>query len=119
MNKTTSLDGTTPAIDSTAARTGPHHRGGRSVLRSTIQKGMAVLLADRFTVHEYDRRGRGDSRPLGEIAVQREIGDLAAVVSRIGEETLLLRRLLAITAAAAVVGFRKVAVYEPPATAAP
>lgn len=65
MNKTTSLDGTTPAIDSTAARTGPHHRGGRSVLRSAIQKGMAVLLADRFTVHEYDRCGRRRRIPQG------------------------------------------------------
>ena len=41
---------------------------------------LSELLAPRFTVISYDRRGRGDSGDAPEYAVEREIEDLAALV---------------------------------------
>ncbi|MFJ4286378.1 alpha/beta fold hydrolase [Paenarthrobacter nicotinovorans] len=122
MITTTSLDGTTLAIDTTGTGPALIIAAGAFCDRQS-KKGLAALLADRFTVHEYDRRGRGDSGPLGENSVQREIEDLAAVVARIDEEPFIFGDssggALAIAAAAAGVGFRKIAVYEPPFTPGP
>ncbi|HEX3291846.1 MAG TPA: hypothetical protein VHR46_10670 [Gaiella sp.] len=42
---------------------------------------LAQLLAPRFTVIGYDRRGRGDSGDAPEYAVEREIEDLDALVA--------------------------------------
>src|SRR5688572_259624 len=42
---------------------------------------LAQLLADSFTVHGYDRRGRGDSDARPPTSVQQEIDDLAAVAT--------------------------------------
>jgi pimeloyl-ACP methyl ester carboxylesterase len=122
MITTTSLDGTTLAIDITGTGPALIIAAGAFCDRQS-KKGLAALLADRFTVYEYDRRGRGDSGPLGEISVQREIEDLAAVVARIGEEPFIFGDssggALAIAAAADGVQFRKIAVYEPPFTPGP
>jgi hypothetical protein len=41
---------------------------------------LAELLADRFTVINYDRRGRGDSGDAEPYAVEREIEDLQALL---------------------------------------
>ncbi|MEV7661528.1 alpha/beta hydrolase [Paenarthrobacter sp. NPDC089316] len=122
MITTTSLDGTTLAIDTTGSGPALVIAAGAFCDRQS-KKGLTALLSDRFTVHEYDRRGRGDSGPLGEISVEREVEDLAAVVSRIGEEPFIFGDssggALAIAAASAGVGFRKIAVYEPPFTPGP
>jgi pimeloyl-ACP methyl ester carboxylesterase len=48
---------------------------------------LAKLLADRFTVVTYDRRGRGDSDDItgyGPDGVSREIDDLAALIDAVG-----------------------------------
>ncbi|MDI2020255.1 alpha/beta fold hydrolase [Paenarthrobacter nicotinovorans] len=122
MITTTSIDGTTLTVDTTGSGPALVIAAGAFCDRHS-KKGLAALLADRFTVHEYDRRGRGDSGPLGEISIEREIEDLAAVVSRTGEEPFMFGDSsggsLAIAAAAAGVGFRKIAVYEPPFTPGP
>src|SRR6266702_5227486 len=45
---------------------------------------LAKLLASRFTVISYDRRGRGDSTDTQPYAPQREIEDIAALIDEVG-----------------------------------
>jgi pimeloyl-ACP methyl ester carboxylesterase len=45
---------------------------------------LAELLAERFTVITYDRRGRGDSGDTAAYAVEREIEDLEALIATTG-----------------------------------
>ncbi|HVE52722.1 MAG TPA: alpha/beta fold hydrolase, partial [Ramlibacter sp.] len=45
---------------------------------------LAQLLASRFTVFTYDRRGRGDSGDTKPSSVAREIEDLAAIIDAAG-----------------------------------
>jgi pimeloyl-ACP methyl ester carboxylesterase len=80
---------------------------------------LAPLLASRFTVFHYDRRGRGDSGDTRPYAVEREVEDLAAVVQAAGEPVLLYgissgAALALRTAASGLVKVRKLAVYEAP-----
>ena len=51
-------------------------RGGKA--------GLDELLAPRFTVFRYDRRGRGDSGDTLPYAPEREIEDLAALIGEAG-----------------------------------
>jgi len=46
---------------------------------------LAKLLAPRFTVINYDRRGRGDSTDTLPFEPKREIEDIAAIISETGE----------------------------------
>lgn len=122
MNSIRSADGTAIAVDRTG--TGPAlivvvgAFGDRQ-----SKKSLAVGLADRFTVFEYDRRGRGDSGPVGNLTVEREVEDLAAVVAQTGEKPFVFGDssggAIAIAAAAAEVEVRKIAVYEVPYTQGP
>src|SRR5690349_4141482 len=85
MNTTVSKDGTTIAYDQRGS--GPALVLVDGALCSRAQGPMpelAELLADRFTVYNYDRRGRGDSGDAGEYAVEREIEDLAAIIEAAG-----------------------------------
>jgi len=79
---------------------------------------LAAELAADFTVYTYDRRGRGESGESGEIAVEREIEDLAALAKETGGSPLLFGAssgaVLALEAANHGVGAPKVALYEPP-----
>jgi pimeloyl-ACP methyl ester carboxylesterase len=79
---------------------------------------MARLLADRFTVINYDRRGRGDSADTRPYAVEREIEDLAAIVREAGGSAYVFGSssgaVLALRAAARGVNITKLAIYEPP-----
>lgn len=83
---------------------------------------LAPLLAERFTVFVYDRRGRGDSGDSPTYAKQREIEDIAALVAEAGGEAaavgLSSGAALALEAAAAGVPIRRLALYEPPYLAA-
>ena len=45
---------------------------------------LAVALQDRFTVLNYDRRGRGDSGDTLPYAVEREIEDIDALIDAAG-----------------------------------
>lgn len=122
MKTTKSADGATLAADTTGTGPALVIVAGAFCDRKS-KKGLTALLADRFTVHEYDRRGRGDSGPLGEITVEREIEDLAAIAAQTGEEPFVFGDssggALAIAAAAAGIKFRKIAVFEPPFTPGP
>jgi pimeloyl-ACP methyl ester carboxylesterase len=79
---------------------------------------LAPLLAPRFTVLAYDRRGRGESGDTAPYAKEREIEDLAALVKEAGEPALLVGlssgAALCLEAAASGVDVRKVAAYKPP-----
>src|SRR5687767_1780778 len=45
---------------------------------------MADVLAGRFTIIQYDRRGRGESGNVSPYAVQREVEDLEALIDVAG-----------------------------------
>ena len=79
---------------------------------------LAPLLADRFTVVTYDRRGRGESGNGAAYAVEREVEDLAALIQANGGRASLVGlssgAALALRAAAAGLPVDRLALYEPP-----
>jgi pimeloyl-ACP methyl ester carboxylesterase len=81
---------------------------------------LVELLAPRFTVVNYDRRGRGDSGDGVEYVVEREVEDLAALVEEAGGSAgvfgMSSGAVLALRAAAAGVPFDQAVVYQPPFT---
>ena len=89
----------------------------------TSKKSLTAALSPRFTVYEYDRRGRGDSGGGRVHTVAQEVDDLAAVIDAAGGEAFVFGDssggALAIEAAAAGVPVRELAVYEVPYTDGP
>ncbi|MDQ0986754.1 alpha/beta fold hydrolase [Streptomyces sp. V2I9] len=79
---------------------------------------LAALLAEHFTVVNYDRRGRGASGDADVYAVDREIEDIAALVDQLGGSAALFGSssgaVLALRAAASGVKVDRLALYEPP-----
>jgi pimeloyl-ACP methyl ester carboxylesterase len=79
---------------------------------------LADLLSARFTVLNYDRRGRGDSGDTPPYALEREFEDLQAMISVAGGSAsvwgLSSGGILALEAARAGVAIEKLAAYEPP-----
>ncbi|MDQ2813311.1 MAG: alpha/beta hydrolase [Actinomycetota bacterium] len=119
MDTTTSRDGTIIAYD----REGDGDPlilvpGAFGYRRYPGQVKLAGLLAARFTVFSYDRRGRGDSGDTKPYALEREIEDLAAVINAAGGHAhawgLSSGAVLALEAAAAGLPIRRLAVQEPP-----
>jgi len=111
-----SADGTRIAFRSRGAGDGVIVVGG--ALRSGDDYvAFAEGLADSYTVHVVDRRGRGLSGPLGEnYSISRECEDLAAVAAATGAARLFGHSyggLVALQAAARGDVFDQVAVYEP------
>jgi pimeloyl-ACP methyl ester carboxylesterase len=83
-----------------------------------VHAELAELLAEDFTVFNYDRRGRGDSSDTPPYAVEREIEDLDAVIATAGGEAMVFGNssgaVLALRAASAGVPVTKLALWEPP-----
>ncbi len=80
---------------------------------------LAKLLASRFTVISYDRRGRGDNTDTASYAPQREVEDVAAIIDEVGGPVYLYGHSsgAAIALQAAIKlhkQVRKLAVYEAP-----
>src|SRR4029079_13903002 len=79
---------------------------------------LAPLLAERFTVFMYDRRGRGDSTDTKPYSRQREVEDLEALIAEAGGSAYVLGLSsgagLALAAAASGLRIAKLAIYEPP-----
>lgn len=76
------------------------------------------LLAERFTVVNYDRRGRGDSGDTAPYSVERELEDLEALIEAAGGSASLWGwssgGVLALRATAAGLPVARLAVYQPP-----
>jgi pimeloyl-ACP methyl ester carboxylesterase len=79
---------------------------------------LAKALAPRFTVLNYDRRGRGDSGDTAPYAVEREIDDIAALIARAGVAASVFGHssgaTLALKAAATGLPITHLVLYEPP-----
>lgn len=117
METVKSPDGTTIAFDRSGSGPALVLVVGAFCDRSST-KTLAAGLSPSFTVFEYDRRGRGDSGDTAPYSVEREVGDLAAVVSAAGGEAFVFGHssggALGLEAAAAGVPIPRLAVYEPP-----
>lgn len=117
MRKVTSKDGTTIAFDRLGDGPPVILIVGASVDRSA-NAPFAALLAQHFTVFNYDRRGRGDSGDTAPYAVAREVEDLEALINEAGGSTFVLGfssgGALALEAAARGLNIKKLALYEPP-----
>lgn len=121
MPTVTSKDGTVIGYDSKASGPAIVLVAGATQYRAVdnTTPAMIDLLADRFTVLNFDRRGRGESGDTGPYAVAREIDDIAALIDAAGGRAGLFGMssgaVLALEAAAAlpekVTG---VVMYEPP-----
>lgn len=78
---------------------------------------VAVLLAPRFSVFTYDRRGRGDSGDAPAYAVEREVDDLAAVIDAAGGAASVYAMSsganLALASAASGARITRLALWEP------
>jgi pimeloyl-ACP methyl ester carboxylesterase len=79
---------------------------------------LTELLAPRFRIVNYDRRGRGDSGDAPRYAVEHELEDLDALVQATGGSAHVFGMssggVLALRAAAAGVPFERAVVYQPP-----
>lgn len=119
MATLTSADGTTIAYESMG--TGPSVvlvDGAMCYREMGPCRGVAEQLADRFTVHIYDRRGRGESQDSSPFAVEREIEDLDAVIRTAGGTAHVWGAssgaALALEAARRGVPMERLALYEAP-----
>jgi pimeloyl-ACP methyl ester carboxylesterase len=119
MQTVTSRDGTTLAYDRYG--NGPTVilvAGALGARKFKEMEELAELLAERCTVINYDRRGRGDSTDVKPFAVEREIEDLAALIDACGGSASLWGwssgGALALHAVAAGTGVEKLSVYEVP-----
>lgn len=113
----TSADGTRLAYERLGAGPPVVLLGGMFCDRSTTQP-LAELLADRFTVLNPDRRGRGDTVGVEPYAVAREVDDVAALVAAAGGSASVYGHSsgagLALEAAAAGVPIDRLVLHEPP-----
>jgi pimeloyl-ACP methyl ester carboxylesterase len=113
----TSRDGTEIAFERLGA--GPAVILVSSALadRSDARK-LAGLLAEHFTVINYDRRGRGASGDAAAYAVEREVEDIAALIGHAGGSASVFGSssgaVLALRAAAAGLNIERLALHEPP-----
>lgn len=82
------------------------------------QQSLAGVLAADFTVFNYDRRGRGESTDTLPFAIEREVDDLAALITEAGGSAFVYGfssgALLALHAAAHGLAIPGLALLEPP-----
>ncbi len=117
MNQVTSKDGTNIAFDQIGQGPAVILVSGGSVDRGS-NAALATLLAEHFTVFNYDRRGRGPSGDTQPYAVEREVEDIAAVAQAAGGSAYLYGSssgaALALEAARQLPSITKLALWEPP-----
>ena len=117
MNNVTSRDGTTIAFDQLGDGPPVILVCGASTDRMA-NAPLAALLAEHFTVFNYDRRGRGDSGDTAPYAVEREVEDLDAVIDDAGGSAFVYGTssggVLALEAAASGLALTKLALWEVP-----
>jgi pimeloyl-ACP methyl ester carboxylesterase len=109
-----SIDGTTIAFDRLGDGPPVILVCGGSTDR-TANAPLAELLAEHFTVLNYDRRGRGDSGDTLPYAVEREVEDMEAVIAEAGGSAFVYGTssggALALEAAASGLAITKLAVW--------
>jgi pimeloyl-ACP methyl ester carboxylesterase len=112
-----SLDGTRIAFDQLGQGLPVIVVSGMFCTRQTTQP-LAELLAQWFRVVNYDRRGRGDSDDTAPYDVEREVGDLAALIAEVGGAASVYGHSsgagLAIHAAARGLPITRLVLHEPP-----
>jgi pimeloyl-ACP methyl ester carboxylesterase len=117
MRRVTSKDGTSIAYDQSGRGPAVILVGG-GLDDGSENAPLAPELAEQFTVHNYARRGRGDSGDTLPYAVERELEDLDALIAEAGGSAHLYGvssgGALALEAAAAGIAVDKLAVYEVP-----
>jgi pimeloyl-ACP methyl ester carboxylesterase len=120
METVRSKDGTSIAFDRLGTGPALILVGGAFQYRAIDPRTaeIAELLAARFTVVHYDRRGRGDSGDTAPYAKEREIEDLDALINEAGGSAFVFGMssgaALTLDAVARGLAIPKLAVYEPP-----
>jgi pimeloyl-ACP methyl ester carboxylesterase len=119
VGKVFSKDGTAIAFDRIGNGPPVILIDGALCYRSMGQSGqLAELLAQHFTVFTYDRRGRGGSGDTAPYAVEREVEDIATLLSEAGGASFVWGMssgaVLALEAANRLSGIKKLALYEAP-----
>src|SRR5215212_685304 len=119
MKTATSRDGTHIAYDELGGGPPLILVGGAYNTRTFGPNGgLAPLLAERFTVINYDRRGRGDSTDTPPYAVEREIEDIESLIEEVGGSAHVFGissgAALALEAANRSLAIEKLALYEAP-----
>ena len=119
MRTAISKDGTSIAYDELGEGPPLILVGGALNTRSFGPNGsLAPLLAERFTVINYDRRGKGESGDTPPWAVEREIEDLDALIESAGGSASVFGissgAALALEAASRGLAIEKLALYEAP-----
>ncbi|MET9553851.1 alpha/beta hydrolase [Streptomyces sp. NPDC006645] len=123
VGKAKSGDGTLIAYRRTGGDGPPVIMVGGAFSTAAAEAPLAALLAPRFSVITYDRRGRGGSGDTAPYAVEREVEDIAALLTEAGGSASLYGMssgaALALEAAATGLPITQLAVYEPPYDAGP
>lgn len=119
MKTAISRDGTRIAYDELGEGSPLILVGGALNTRSFGPNGpLAELLAERFTVINYDRRGRGDSGDTRPWALEREVEDIDALIEAAGGSASVFGissgAALALEAANRGLAIEKLALYEAP-----
>jgi pimeloyl-ACP methyl ester carboxylesterase len=118
LNKVVSKDGTPIAFERSGSGPAVILVSGATADKSGSAP-LAALLADHLTVYNYDRRGRGDSGDTPPYAVEREVGDIEALIDEAGGSAFVYGissgAALALEAANRLpTKVKKLAIYEPP-----
>jgi pimeloyl-ACP methyl ester carboxylesterase len=125
MSKVKSKDGTTIGYEQQGSGSPVIVVDGATGYRAFDSFGrLAELMAPRFTVIRYDRRGRGESGDTLPFAVAREIEDIDALIQVAGGSAYLFGissgACLCLEATLALgAQVKKLAMYEPPYDAEP
>ncbi len=117
MEAVISADGTVIAFDQLGAGRPLIMAVGAFNTRATTAP-LAAAMQERFTILNYDRRGRGDSGDTPPYSVEREIEDLDALIAKAGGSAAVFGYSsganLALQAAARGLAITALALYEPP-----
>ncbi|MGA7733308.1 MAG: alpha/beta hydrolase [Chloroflexia bacterium] len=117
MRSVISKDGTKIAFDQLGDGPAVILVSGGSVDRSS-NAPLAALLAEHFTVFNYDRRGRGPSGDTPPYTVEREVEDIDAVIAEAGGSAFLYGAssgaALALEAVASGPAITRLALWEAP-----
>jgi pimeloyl-ACP methyl ester carboxylesterase len=119
MNEVASADGTRIAYERLGEGP-PVIVVGGATCDSGVMRPLAEQLAARFTVINYDRRGRGESGDTAPYAIERELEDLDALVGAAGGAAAAYGHssgaALVLHAAAQAVPLTRAVLHDPPFT---